>query len=162
MITPLNTIIALVMFAGTVGIVVPVIPGLLVVWAASLVWALEQQSTAGWVVLGVTTAVWLGGMALQYLVPGKRLRSAGIATRQLALAVLAGVVGFFVVPVVGAPIFFVLAIYLLERQKHRDPVAAKTATKHALKAIVTNIGIELATALTIMTSWLVGVWLTRP
>lgn len=162
MLTAQNVLVALAMLVGTVGIVVPVLPGLFIVWAASLVWALERQSGTGWAVLAVTTLAYGVGLALQYLVPGRRLRRAGIATRHMALALVAGVVGFFVIPVIGAPIFFVGAIYLLERVIHRDAARAKATTVQALRAVATNIGIELATAFAIMTVWLVGVFLTRP
>ena len=36
------------------------------------------------------------------------MKERGVGTSTLALAVLAGIVGFFVVPVVGAILFFVL------------------------------------------------------
>jgi hypothetical protein len=78
----------------------------------------------------------------------------------VALAV--AVVGFFVVPVVGAPLGFVLAVYLLERIKHREHGAAWRATTQAMRAVALNVGIELATAFAIIATWAVAVYLTRP
>jgi uncharacterized protein YqgC (DUF456 family) len=159
--TPLTLGVGLAMVAGTVGIVLPALPGLFVVWAASGVWALAVQSGVGWVAWAVTTCVYGAGLAGQYLVPGRRLRSAGVATSTLVLALLAGVVGFFVVPVVGGPVAFAASVYLVSRAKSGDHVEAWAATKHAARAVLTSIGIELLAALGIIATWLVGVWLVN-
>jgi uncharacterized protein YqgC (DUF456 family) len=158
--TAQNVLIALVMLVGILGIVVPVLPGLLLVWAGALIWAIEQQSQTGWVVLAVATVAYAAGLALQYLVPGRRMRAAGIGSWTIMLALAVGVVGFFVIPVVGAAIGFVGAIYTIERVRAGDSARAWLATKHALRAVALNIGIELATAVAIMTTWLLGVYVS--
>ncbi len=56
--------------------------------------------------------------------------------------------GFFVVPVIGAPLGFVLSIYVFERRR-KGREAAWPSTKQALRAIATSIGIELAGAFVI-------------
>jgi uncharacterized protein YqgC (DUF456 family) len=150
------------MLVGTIGIVVPVLPGLLVVWGATFVWGLAMQTTGGWVVFGVATAVYAVGVVTQFLVPGRRMKATGVDTRILAVALVVAVVGLFVIPVIGAPIGFVGAVYVLERLKHREHNRAWTATRQALHAVLLNIGIELLTALTIIAIWAVGVFLTRP
>jgi hypothetical protein len=68
-----------------------------------------------------------------------------------------GVVGFFVIPVVGAFMGFPLGIYLAERVRLGPHAAAWQSTKHALKAIAFSIGIELLTGLAIATTWVIGV-----
>jgi uncharacterized protein YqgC (DUF456 family) len=158
--TAQNVLIALVMLVGILGIVIPVLPGLLLVWAGALIWAIEQQSPTGWVVLAVATVAYAAGLALQYLLPGRRMRAAGIGSWTILLALVVGVVGFFVIPVVGAAIGFVGAIYAIERLRVRDSARAWLATKHALRAVALNIGIELGTAVAIMTTWLLGVYVS--
>ena len=162
MITGVNVLVFLAMLVGTVGIVVPVLPGLFLVWAATLVWALERQDAAGWVVFGIASALYAGGIVMQYLVPGRRMKRAGVDSWVVAVALAVAVVGFFVVPVVGGPLGFILAIYLLELAKHREHRSAWRATSHAIRAVGLNIGIELVTAFAIITTWAVAVYLTRP
>jgi uncharacterized protein YqgC (DUF456 family) len=156
--TAQNALIALVMLVGTLGIVIPVLPGLLLVWGGALIWAIEQQSQTGWIVLGVATVAYAAGLAAQYLVPGRRMRAAGVGSWTMLIALGVGVVGFFVIPVVGGPIAFVAAVYGIERLRIRESGRAWEATKHALRAVLLNVGIELATAIAIMTTWLVGVY----
>lgn len=162
MITATNVIVLLAMLVGTVGIVVPVLPGLLVVWGATLVWAFERQDGPGWLVFGIATVLYAVGLVSQYVLPGRRMRSAGVEGGVVAVALAVAVVGFFVIPVVGAPLGFVVAVYLIERVKHREHVAAWRATLQAVRAVALNIGIELATAFAIIATWAVAVYLTRP
>lgn len=162
MITATNVLVLLVMVVGTVGIVVPVLPGLIVVWGATLVWAFERQDGPGWLVLGLATVLYAVGLVAKYVLPGRRMKTAGVDGAIVAVALAVAVVGFFVVPVVGAPLGFVLAVYVLERVKHREHAAAWRATTHAIRAVMLNIGIELGTAFAIIATWGVAVYVTRP
>jgi len=161
-ITGTNVLVLLAMLVGTVGIVLPVLPGLFLVWLATVVWAFENQTTTAWVVLGVATALYAAGVVAQYVLPGRRMKAAGVDSWVVAVALVVAVIGFFVIPVIGAPIGFVAAVYLLEHIKHRESAAARRATGQALRAVGLNIGIELLTAFAIITTWAVGVWATRP
>ncbi len=145
------------MVAGAIGIVVPVLPGLLLIWAASAAWAFLERGGVAWVVLAITTMVYAAGLVAKYAIPGRRLRNGGVAPMLLVLAVLAGVVGFFVIPVVGAPLLFVGAIYAASWVRLRGHAPAWDATKRAVAAMGLSIGIELAAGLTIMTVWALGV-----
>ena len=152
---------ALLIAIGMVGIVIPVIPGLLLCVAAVFIWAFDTGSTLGWWVFGVSAALYLAGVALQYAVPGRRMRAAGVRRSTLVLAVLAAIVGFFVIPVVGAPLAFVLGIYLVELGHSRDRGAAWASTRAALKAVLLSMGIELLAASAIAVTWVAGVLLSR-
>lgn len=156
----LSIVVGLLMLVGLIGIVVPLLPGLPLVWAAVLVWASEAQTPTGWVVLGIATALALTGSLLQYLLPGRRMAKAGVTTSSTVAGAALGVVGFFVIPVLGAFLGFVLGVYLAERIKLGNHANAWPSTKHALKAIGLSMGIELLTGLAIATTWVIGVTTT--
>jgi uncharacterized protein YqgC (DUF456 family) len=148
---------AILILIGLVGIVIPVLPGLILVVAGVFVWALETQTPLGWSIFALAVVLYLAGLALQYAIPGRHLRAAGVRTSTLVLAVLLGVVGFFVVPVVGGPLGFVLGIYLVEAGHSRNGAEAWRSTRAALKAVLLSMGIELLAGLAITTTWVVGV-----
>lgn len=162
MITATNVLVLLAMLVGTVGIVLPVLPGLFVVWAATLLWAFEMHSTAGWTVFWVATAIYVLGLVAQYLVPARRMRATGVDSKIIGVALVAAVIGLFVIPLVGAPIAFVGAVYVMERLKHGTHERAWVATRHAVRAVMLSMGIELLTALLIIVTWAVGVYVTSP
>lgn len=142
---------------GLAGVVVPVIPGLLLVWAGVALWAFEVQEGTGWVVLGLATAVLAAGTVVKYLLPGRRLREDGVPWRTLALGAGLGIVGFFVIPVIGLFVGFVLGVYLGEYARLNEREAAWRSTKRALFAVGWSILIELAAGLLAAAVWLGGV-----
>ena len=146
----------LMIVVGLVGIVVPVLPGLLLVWGGVAVWSLARHDTAGWLVLGVVTALAVAGSVVKYLLPGRRLRTSGVPWSTLAAGGVLCVIGFFVVPVIGLPLGFVLGVYLAERFRLPGHAAAWASTRAALAAVGWSMVIEFLTALLITAGWAVG------
>ena len=72
-----------------------------------------------------------------------------------------GIIGFFVIPVLGLVIGFVLGVYLAELANRRDQRLAWASTKHALKGVALSVGVELAGALLATVAWVFGVYLTQ-
>src|SRR5215207_7015631 len=67
------------MVVGLVGIVVPILPGLLLSYGAVLVWAIFADAGRGkWLVLGLATLWALIGTVVKYAWPGRRMKRAGI------------------------------------------------------------------------------------
>jgi uncharacterized protein YqgC (DUF456 family) len=147
----------LLILVGLVGIVVPVLPGLLLVLGGVLLWALMEGGTVAWGVFAVSVVIAVVGYVLQYTLPGRRMREQGVRSSTLALAVVLGIIGFFVVPVVGAVVGFVLGIFLVETGRSRDRAQAWHRTKHALVAVLHSMGIELVAGLLIAALYVGGV-----
>lgn len=144
---------------GLVGIVLVFLPGLALQVAAVAIWAFEESTILAWVVLGVVITLALGATILKYLFPQRRMRAEGVPGWVLFVAVIAAVVGLFVVPVIGAPLGFVLTVYVFERVR-RGAAQAWPSTKSALKAVLTSTGIELAGGFLILIVFVLGVFLT--
>jgi len=145
---------SLAMVVGLVGIVVPILPGILLVWAAVLVWAIVEGSATGWVIFGIATVVTAVSQVMKYVIPGRRLRDLGVPMRTTVIGGIAGIVGFFLIPVVGLVIGFVGGVYVAERARLGTHTAAWTSTLHALKAAGLSILIELAAGLVVVAFWL--------
>lgn len=151
---------ALLMLVGIIGIVLPILPGLLLVWGGVALWAIAEASLTGWIILSLATIIIGSGLFLEVLVPGKRMRNAGVATSTLLVAVVVGIGFAFVIPVVGFFLGFPLGIYLVQLTRMSTHSAAWDATKHALKAIGLNILIELLTAISVIAIWITALWMT--
>jgi uncharacterized protein len=147
-------VVGLAIFAGLVGVVVPVLPGLVLSWGAVLVWALAERTPAAWAVLTVSSLLLLASQVLKYVVPGRRMRQAGVPWHTMAAGGVLGIVGFVIVPVVGLVIGFVLGVYLAERTRLRSHQEAWQSTVQALKAVGVSILIELGAGLLIAAAWL--------
>ena len=153
-------LVGVAIFVGVIGIVVPVLPGALLSWAAILVWALEEQSSTGWIVLAIATVLIGASQVIKYVVPERRMRDAGIPQHSTLIGVLFAIAGFFLIPVVGMFVGFPLGVFISERFRLRANGPAWASTKQALKATGLSMLIELAGTLLAAGIWLAAVlWL---
>jgi uncharacterized protein YqgC (DUF456 family) len=150
-------LVALAIAVGLVGILVPLLPGTVLVFGAILVWALFERTTVAWVTLGIVAALLAASLLVKYLWPMRRMKSANVGTLSLVAGAVLGIIGFFVVPVLGLVIGFVLGVYLAELAKRRDQRVAWTSTVHAIKGVALSVGVELAGGLLATVAWVVAV-----
>jgi hypothetical protein len=73
------------------------------------------------------------------------------------VGLVAAVVGFFVIPVVGFFVGFALGVYLEERRRLAGHDAAWRSTREALRAIGVSIVIELAATALAAGAWVAAV-----
>ena len=155
----LTVVAALLVAVGLVGVVVPVIPGLLLVLSGIGLWAVPRGDAVGWTVLGVAVAVVALGTVAKYALPGKRMRAAGVPARTLLAGGVLGILGFFVVPLVGLVLGFVLGVYLAELAR-LGRGGAWPSTRTALAAVGWSMLIELAAGLIATAVWVGALVLT--
>jgi hypothetical protein len=159
--TTVTIISGLAILIGILGVMLPVVPGLLLCWLGVLLWAVLGDAGAGrWVVLGLATAIAVGGTVIKYLWPGKRLKTTGVPTTSMLAGGVLGLIGFFVVPVVGLVLGFVLGIWLAERVR-LGAGQAWASTKQALAAVGLSMLVEFAAALGIAVIWVFGLFVTQ-
>ena len=157
--TGVEVLVAVGIAVGLVGVVVPMLPGALLVWSAIVVWGVTVGTATGWGVVAVATALIAAGQIVRYTIPSRRLRASGVPNRSLVVGGLVAIVGFFAVPVVGVVVGFVAGVYASELQR----VGARTAwpsTKAALRAVGVSMLLELTSALLATVVWIIGVTIT--
>ena len=154
--SPTEVLVALAILVGLVGVIVPILPGLVLVLAAVLFWAIGERSATGWSVFTVVAVLLVAGTVVKYVVPNRRLKTTGIPSSTTWFGVAVGVVGFFVIPVIGLFIGFVLGVYLAEYRRVGG-AAAWPSTKEALRAVGVSILIELAAGALAALVWVAGV-----
>ncbi len=154
-----EVLVAIAIAVGLVGILVPILPGSVLILGAVLVWAIEVGGTTAWVVFAVVTTLIAVGTVVKYAVPGKHLKTAGIPASTQWTGAAFAIVGFFVVPVIGIFIGFVVGVYVAERRRVGSD-SAWPSTKHALRAVGLSILIELAAGVLAAGTWVIGVLAT--
>lgn len=156
-------LVALVIALGLLGIVLPVLPGGgFLVFAAIAVWAVWEaksippHATVAWVTLGVAAVFFVTAEVIKYVWPVRRMRAAEVGLWSLVAGGVLGLIGFFVIPVIGLVIGFVAGVYLAELAARRDYRRAWTSTVHALKGVALSVGVELTGALLATIAWMTG------
>ncbi|WP_319458896.1 DUF456 domain-containing protein [Micromonospora sp. RTP1Z1] len=152
-----SVVAALAILAGLAGVVVPGLPALPLCWGGVLVWALFGAAGPGrWAVLAAATVVAAGGTVVKYLWPGRNLKRTGVPTSSMLAGGLLGLVGFFVIPVVGLVIGFVAGVWGAERLRLGSNQLAWPATMQALKAAGLSMLVEFGAGLVIAVLWVAG------
>ncbi|WP_329450677.1 DUF456 domain-containing protein [Streptomyces sp. NBC_01724] len=149
--------VGLVILLGLVGVLVPGVPGQAIVWAAVLWWALTERTTAAWGVLIGATALLLLNQALKPLLRPRRPRESDAPRKTLMLGGIAGIVGFFVLPVVGGIVGYVGAVYGAERLRLGSGGAARASLRSVMRATGYSVLVELFASLLVTGTWLVAV-----
>ncbi len=150
-------LIGVAMAVGLVGVVIPVIPGLLLVAAAGLGWAFLAEGLGPWIVFAVMAVVLGVGTVAKYVLPSRTLRQAGAPASTLVLGAVGGIVGFFVIPVIGLLVGAVAGIYLGELRRLSDSRVAGRSTLATLRAIGIGLLIELLAGVLAVAIWFVAV-----
>ena len=129
----LNIIISLVMAVGLFGMVLPIYPGVTIIWAAVLIHGVATSFAflEIWVLV-VITILMIAGTLVDNLLMGGKARQAGASWLSIGGALLAGLLGTFVFPPLGGIIAAPTLLFLLEYSRLRDSQEAWNVTKGLL------------------------------
>lgn len=103
----LQTLTLFVLLVGWLGVLIPVFPGLLIMWLGTLFYALVENSLGlmswvDWVLFGVITFLMLLGNVIDNIIIARKMRGRAIPWTSIALAFAAGLIGsLFLTPLVG-------------------------------------------------------------
>ena len=132
MITPdyvANLIILGIMTVGLLGLLIPVIPGLVIIWLASLAYGVGVGfQTPGWIFFAILTVIMVVGSVVDNLVMGQQAHRNGASWISVLLAMLFGVIGTFILPIFGGFIGALAALFLAEWIRRKNWREAMTAT----------------------------------
>ncbi|MGW5579180.1 DUF456 domain-containing protein [Micromonospora chokoriensis] len=159
--TAVSVVAGLAILAGLAGVVVPGLPALPLCWGGVLFWAIfGGAGMAGWAVFAAATVAGAGGVVIKYAWPGRNLKHAGVPTSTLLAGGVLGIIGFFVVPVVGLVLGFVGGVWAAERLRLGSNRLAWPSTVQALKAAGLSMLVEFLAGVIIAALWVAGLLLT--
>jgi uncharacterized protein YqgC (DUF456 family) len=145
----------IIMGVGLFGLIVPIFPGITVIWLAALGYGVVTGfTTLGWVLFGLITVLLIAGVTIDNVLMGAKAHKEGAAWSSLALGMLAGILGTIFFPPVGGIIAAPLVVLLLEFLRQND-IKKAIATLRGLAvgwgaAFVVRFFIGLA---------MIGIWL---
>lgn len=159
--TTLTLLVGIVMLAGLVGVIVPVLPGTALILLAGIAWAVfvVDGGATRWVVVGVLAVLFVVGTVLKYALPGRHMKGE-LPRRTLLYAGLGALVGFVALPPLGLLLGGALGVYLGEVQRLGRGPQARQSTVRVLKAVGLGVLAELVAAVLMVGTWLVGVVVT--
>lgn len=160
----LETLTLFVMLVGLAGLIVPIFPGLTVMWLATLVYALIQaaagaMSAWNWAAFAFITLLMIAGNIVDNLIIAAKMREQFIPWSSILLAFAAGiVVSLFFTPLIGL-IAAPLGLFLAELQRLKDRTEALKSTKAYMVGWGWAFGVRVAIGLTMTVTWMAWAWL---
>jgi len=158
--TALVALVAIAMVIGVAGTVLPILPGLWLIWAAALGYGMFGGfGVGGWIAMTIITILAIAGTASGVYLPQRKAASIGVPWWGQLIAFVCAVAGFFIVPVVGAPLGFVVGILLVTLSRERHFQGALVATWETLKSMLLASGLQLVAGMAMVVLWVIWAWL---
>jgi hypothetical protein len=144
-----------VMLIGLLGLVVPIMPGLVIIWVAALGYGLFAGfGTLGWVMFALITVLMIVGSVVDNILMGAKAHESGAPWWVVLVALAAGILGNFALPIIGGLVAALLALFLVEYIRRKN---AKEALK-SIKGMLIGCGWAFVIRF-IMGLFMIGFWL---
>ena len=109
------------MLVGLFGLVIPIFPGIVVIWLAVLAYGLVTGfTTLGWILFVLISILLVVGVTIDNILMNAKAHKEGAAWSSLILGMLAGILGTIFLPPLGGIIAAPLAILLIEYVRQQD------------------------------------------
>jgi uncharacterized protein len=151
------------LIVGLLGLIVPVFPGLVIMWLGTLVYAILQNAAGNmngwkWVIFGVITMLMIAGSIVDNLIIAYKMRDKYIPWSSILFAFAAGVIAsLFFTPLIGlvaAPV----GLFLAESRRLKDRDAAIDSTKAYMIGWGWAFGVRFLIGLVMIGFWMVWAW----
>ena len=159
----IETLTLFVLLFGLAGLLVPVFPGLTVMWLATLAYALVENATDkmtgwDWTLFAFITVLMLVGNILDNLIIARRMRDRYVPWRSILLAFAAGIiVSIFFTPLIGL-IASPVGLFLAEYWRLRDRQEALASTKAWLVGWGWSFAARFSIGILITGLWMLWAW----
>ena len=157
---------ALTLFAlivGLLGLIVPVFPGLVIMWLGTLLYALIQNAAGHmtswkWFLFAIITLLMITGSIVDNIIIARKMRDKYIPWSSILFAFAASLVAsIFFTPLIGlvaAPV----GLFLAESRRLKDRDAAVDSTKTYMIGWGWAFGVRFLIGLAMIGFWMIWAW----
>ncbi len=160
----LGALTLLVLLSGLIGLMVPVFPGLTVMWLGTLFYAIVEGITGhmtwvSWLLFVIITLLMIGGNILDNIIIAKHVRDKNVPWSSIIWAFAAGLIlSLFFTPIVGM-IASPVGLYLAEWRRLNDKQTALANTKAWMTGWGWSVAARFGIGLVMILLWGLWVWL---
>jgi uncharacterized protein YqgC (DUF456 family) len=142
-------------------ITLPFLPGLVIIWAVALGYGLAAGfGTLGWIMFALICVFMITGSFVDNVLMGTQAHKEGAPWWAVLVAMVAAIVGSFVVPVpiVGGLLSALLVLFLIEWLRLRDWRRALTSMKGMLVGCGWAFVIRFIIGMVMIGLWMIWAW----
>ncbi len=149
----------LIMLGGLALLIVPIFPGITVIWLAALIYGFVTGFDAlGIVLMVLITLGMIAGISADNVLMGAGARQGGASWLTILVALVAGIVGTVLFPPIGGFIAIPIAIFLLELIRVREWRSAWQAMRGLALGWGLSFLVRFGIGLVMIAAWLVWVF----
>ncbi len=160
----LEVLTFIVLLLGLFGLLIPVFPGLTVMWIATLVYAILQASMGnmtwvGWVLFTLITLLMIGGNIVDNIIIAKHMLDKSIPWSSILWSFAGGIIAsLFFTPIAGM-IAAPLALYAAELYRLKDKKIALDNTKAWMTGWGWSLAARFGIGVVMIAFWGLWAWL---
>ena len=160
----LETLTVFALIVGLLGLVVPIFPGLVIMWLGTLVYALLQNASGNmtnwkWFIFGIITLLMITGSIADNIIIARKMRDKYVPWSSILFAFAASLVAsLFFTPLIGlaaAPV----GLFLAESRRLKDREAAVDSTKAYMIGWGWAFGARFLIGLVMIGFWMIWAWI---
>jgi len=155
--TTINILTTLTMLFGLFGLILPIFPGNVVMWMASLIYGLVFGfGKFGGTMFAIITILMVIAVLSDNFLMGAKAREKGADWGSIVLALTAGIVGTMMLPPIGGLIAAPLVLFFMERNRLGDSDEAKVVVKALLTGWGLAFVVRFGLGIIMFSLW--GIW----
>ena len=146
---------------GLLGLLMPVFPGLVVMWIATLIYAIVQaglgnMTWVGWTLFVLITLLMIGGNVVDNIIIAKHMRDKDVPWSSILWSFAAGILAsLFFTPIIGI-LASLVGLFLAEWYRLKDRPAAFSSTKTWLTGWGWSVAARIGIGIIMIAFW--GLW----
>ncbi len=152
------------MLVGLFGMIIPIFPGITVIWLAALVYAVLMAFSGlmtiwDWLLFALITGLMLAGNFVDNIIIARKLRETGTPWSSIAIGYTAGIVSSLFLTPFAALLFTPLALYAAEYHRLLDWKLALNSTKAWMIGFGWSLAALMGIGAAMIILWVLSVWI---
>jgi hypothetical protein len=162
--TLLKVLTFLTLLTGLLGLVIPIFPGLIIMWIGTLVYAIIQflngnMTWVGWLIFALITLLAIVGNIVDNIIIAKHMRDKDVPWSSIILSFVAGImVSLFFTPLAGM-VASPVGLFLAEWRRVKDRQVALNNTKAWLTGWGWSFLAMFGIGVVMLLLWVLWAWL---
>ncbi|MBK8616459.1 MAG: DUF456 domain-containing protein [Anaerolineales bacterium] len=160
----IETLTLFVLLAGLLGLLIPIFPGLTIMWLSTLFYAIVQAAQGNmtwvdWLLFVLITLLMIGGNIIDNIIIAKHVRDKNVPWSSIIWAFAAGIIlSLFFTPIAGM-IASPVGLYLAEWYRLKDKQQAFANTKAWMTGWGWSLAARFGIGLVMILFWGLWAWL---
>ena len=158
----LNVLVGLTMLIGWLSLFIVIVPGLVIMWVGGLVYGITTGfDTGAWIIFGIMTVLMIAGSVIDNVLMGASARQKGVSWWSLGAAWVGALIGTLLLPPIGGLIFALLALFLVEYYRLKNPRQAFESTTSLATGCGWSVVVRLAIGFIMGILWILWAFVLK-